>query len=753
MNKKDFEILSPTYKEKTEMKERLMREATKEEKKPVWLEISFYAKIAASLMLIVGVAVVIGLIVNSGGTGIDISTPPVSKPVINNSSSESEDLSSSKIEEQPSEKLNAKIYLCSDTNHTDDTQTHGSASINLSIAQYNLELKDYQVFLCEDNCEKSALVSRASQGNAPVYNVISDGEIDGNPKALRFRMTIPESMVESLKEQGNYESVTQRLDSNYYYLIELDEKHYAYIHLARKKDAEKTEDEVANADAIIKNAKIDLNSDTSSETESDLSSNTSSEEESIIESEPTDSDTESNDTSVDSEEEPDFISGPYVTDIGTFDTSGVLYEKPVIENEKIKIQVQDLYYGKYTVMLSYLVTNNGDEELDIGTYTAGMGNYPDVFVNGYSYLDVSTYSEYITTQLSKEKLSHGETSMVTIEIRYDFLLSVGITNVTELKTALYYGKRWSENEVDFEEYETACIEVKTSLYDEGEKPVINYEEQLKNETVQEKTGYTFLQFIDTPFDEQNGIVIENAALLKTKSDIDGKEHYTVRLTVHNVTDNTVDFRTAVHVINDIATVMVGAIHPGNDIFAGERLILDVNTMSIDDLANYGITDIREIRLCNDIITGNDEREQFYNEIVFSDEEDGAELSEELYNGNGVVITVGKIYEEYEHGNVTLLFDTAKSMKRFGFTGNACTINGKEFVIGNSSYEIQVGHLGGWDAPIEGSVKKPFVLFIPMEMYDEIGITSVSEIEEVTLKLTIYNDDGAIADEPVIKVKQ
>ena len=746
MNKNDFEILSPTYKEKTEMKERLMREATKEEKKPVWLETSFYAKIAASLVLIVGVAVVIGLIVNSDGTGIDISTPPVSKPVINNSSSESEDLSSSKIEEQPSEKLDAKIYLCSDTNHTDDTQTHGSASINLSIAQYNLELKDYQVFLCEDNCEKSALVSRASQGNAPVYNVISDGEIDGNPKALRFRMTMPESMVENLKEQGNYESVIQRLDSNYYYLIELSEKHYAYIHLARKKDAEKTEDEVAIADAIIKNAKIDLNYDNSSETESDLSSNMSSEVESIIESEPPISNTESNDNSASPLE-------PYVSDIGSFDRSGVLYEKPVIENEKIKIEVNDLYYKEETVMLSYLVTNKESDELDIGTITAGMGNYPDVFVNGYSYLGVSAYSEYITTQLSKEKLSHGETAEVAIEIRYDALLSVGIINVTEFKTALYYGKRWDENEVDFEEYETACIEVKTSLYDEARKPEINYEEQLKNEKVQEKTGYTFLQFIDTPFDEQNGIVIENAALLKTKSDIDGKEYYTVRLTVHNVTDNTVDFRTAVHVIHDIATVMVGAIHPGNDIFAGERLILDVNTMSIDNLANYGITDIREIRLCNDIITGNDEREQFYNEIVFSDEEDGAELSEELYNGNGVVITAGKIYEEYEHGNVTLFFDTAKSMKRFGFTGNACTINGKEFVIGNSSYEIQVGHLGGWDAPIEGSVKKPFVLFIPMEMYDEIGITSVSEIEEVTLKLTIYNDDGAIADEPVIKVKQ
>lgn len=586
MNKNDFEILSPTYKEKTEMKERLMREVAKEEKKPIWLEFSFYAKIAASLVLIVGVAVIIGLIASGGGTGIDISTPPASKPVISNSSSESEDSSS----------------------------------------------------------------------------------------------------------------------------------------------------------------------DTSSETESNLSSDTSSEKESIIESEPPISNTESNDSSVNSEDDPGSLGVPYVSDIGSFDRSGVLYEKPVIENEKIKIEVNNLCYKEETVMLSYLVTNKGSDELDIGTFTAGMGDYPDVFVNGYSYLGVIAYSEYVTTQLSKERLSHGETAEVAIEIRYDALLSVGITNVTELKTALYYGKRWDENEVDFEEYETACIEVKTSLYDEARKPEINYEEQLKNETVQEKMGYTFLRFIDTPFDEQNGIVIENAALLKTKSDIDGKEHYTVRLTVYNVTDNTVDFHTAVHVINDIATVSAGTNYPGNDIFAGERLILDVNTMSIDNLANYGITDIREIRLHNRIVNNSDEREEFYNEIVFSDEEDGAELPEELYNGNGVVITAGKIYEEYEHGKIVLLFDTAKSMKMFGFTGNACTINGKEFVIGNSSDEIQIGH-GGWDTPIEGSVKKPFVLSVPMEMYDEIGITSVSEIEEVTLKLTIYNDDGTIADELVIKIKQ
>ena len=148
------------------------------------------------------------------------------------------------------------IYLCDDVYRSDDTPTHGTASIKLPMSQDVLELKDYQILLCGDGCPPESVVSRASQGYAPVYHVVPDGEIDGNFKVLRFKMEIPEPMLEDIQKQGVYDQITERLESQYYYLLVLDEKHYAYIHLERIEGAEKIETEAELADDIVKKAII-----------------------------------------------------------------------------------------------------------------------------------------------------------------------------------------------------------------------------------------------------------------------------------------------------------------------------------------------------------------------------------------------------------------------------------------------------------------------------------------------------------------
>ena len=63
----------------------------------------------------------------------------------------------------------------------------------------------------------------------PVFEITEDGELDGNFKTLKFKMVIPEPMVEDLKQQGVYEDTIERLESNYYYLLVLDETHYACL--------------------------------------------------------------------------------------------------------------------------------------------------------------------------------------------------------------------------------------------------------------------------------------------------------------------------------------------------------------------------------------------------------------------------------------------------------------------------------------------------------------------------------------------
>jgi len=151
-----------------------------------------------------------------------------------------------------------EIYLCDDVYRSDDTPTHGTASIALPMAQDVLELKDYDILLCGDGCEPTAVVSRASQGYAPAYRVVPNGEIDGNFKTLKFKMEIPEGMLEDVKKQGVYEQIVEEIESQYYYLLVLDEKHYAYMHLERKEGIKKIEDEAELADGIVKNAKINF---------------------------------------------------------------------------------------------------------------------------------------------------------------------------------------------------------------------------------------------------------------------------------------------------------------------------------------------------------------------------------------------------------------------------------------------------------------------------------------------------------------
>ncbi len=136
------------------------------------------------------------------------------------------------------------------------------SSIALPMGQDVLEVADYDILLCGDDCDPTAVVSRASQGYAPAYRIVPDGEIDGNFKVLKFKMEIPEPMLEDVKEQGVYEQIVEEIESQYFYLLVLDEKHYAYIHLERVEGAEKTASEAEQlADSIVKNARISFEPD------------------------------------------------------------------------------------------------------------------------------------------------------------------------------------------------------------------------------------------------------------------------------------------------------------------------------------------------------------------------------------------------------------------------------------------------------------------------------------------------------------
>ena len=77
----------------------------------------------------------------------------------------------------------------------------------------------------------------------------NDGELEGNHKILKFKMAVPEQMIETLKKRpGQYEGILADLARNYYYLIPIGEAYYAYFHLEG--------DDETFADSIAKKAEV-----------------------------------------------------------------------------------------------------------------------------------------------------------------------------------------------------------------------------------------------------------------------------------------------------------------------------------------------------------------------------------------------------------------------------------------------------------------------------------------------------------------
>lgn len=162
--------------------------------------------------------------------------------------------------------LPLQIYRCDDVYRTDDTPTHGEGTVTLAIEGTGFEVTDCQLLFCDDGCEQSAVVSRASQGYAVAYNTVLTRKLEGNYPTFVFSMGIPEPMVEDLIKQGIYEQFVEELEREYYYLLKLDRTYYAYICIEPMEGTEKLENEAEIVDGIVKNAKISFSNHPAADT-------------------------------------------------------------------------------------------------------------------------------------------------------------------------------------------------------------------------------------------------------------------------------------------------------------------------------------------------------------------------------------------------------------------------------------------------------------------------------------------------------
>ncbi len=138
------------------------------------------------------------------------------------------------------------IRRCGDEYAVEDL---GNGTIHLPEFPDSLKLKAYGIVFCDDEWEERTILDVAIQGWARAYHMENDGELEGNHKILKFRMAVPEQMIETLKKRpGQYEGILADLARNYYYLIPIGEAYYAYFHLEG--------DDETFADSIAKKAEV-----------------------------------------------------------------------------------------------------------------------------------------------------------------------------------------------------------------------------------------------------------------------------------------------------------------------------------------------------------------------------------------------------------------------------------------------------------------------------------------------------------------
>ena len=163
------------------------------------------------------------------------------------------------------------IYDCRDAYFHESTPTHGSGSVSVPLDPEKYEIALCTIRLCDDGCDTADVVSRITQGYAPAYRVVHSAEYavsDGwNYPTQKFTLEAPDEMIADLKRQGVLEEVMSRFERNYYYLLTLDDTHYAFVQITpTDTNTERPADEDAIVNEFVKKAKVNFTTDETEQT-------------------------------------------------------------------------------------------------------------------------------------------------------------------------------------------------------------------------------------------------------------------------------------------------------------------------------------------------------------------------------------------------------------------------------------------------------------------------------------------------------
>lgn len=407
-----------------------------------------------------------------------------------------------------------------------------------------------------------------------------------------------------------------------------------------------------------------------------------------------------------------------------FPQKATIEQTVLYDQDNIRITAEDLRYENNQAELDLTLENNTDKDL---FFVTGSMGYARNSVNGYM-----TDAIYLN-----EDVSAGMKSQETIYLDTDMLEVLGITDIADITID------FEISDTDYNTVaETGPLQIRTSLADSWDYGTDVYAEQMSGGSLPGGLPLTLEDYQTADLYNQNDVKIISYALV-SMDDEKG-----LLLEVQN--DSGTDAEIAVSNVAMNGLVVCGTTWDTYFIRSGCRGLIDLDfedltydtdseTMGLDEVTSLSFTAGLQDGNGNDLAAPTDVS------VQLSEEEGSYDSSgEEIYNQNGVRIiskgvTEGKQSYDDDLHLLFLVENSSDSELFLQADGDSVSVNNTMIDSFGAMETISAGAGGTLD------------INLMSDSLEKNGISGAEDVQQASVKLTIYDENYNTIDEPTLTV--
>lgn len=407
--------------------------------------------------------------------------------------------------------------------------------------------------------------------------------------------------------------------------------------------------------------------------------------------------------------------------MGQFQTTAVLDETVLVEENGVKITATGLSYTGYSADLQLIIENNSGKDL---SFTSGSLGYNCNSINGYM-----VDSGYLNCDVAD-----GKKANEVMQFSCDSLMIYGIYEIADMEIG------FAVTDEDYNSIYTGPRALRTSAADTHVYDADSYRETITSTAAMNAYGYEAVSFGQGPAYDQNGVKLLSSGILRNT---DGET--ALLLELENTTDSMVYVSVSDIKINDL--VASSSVWSSSAINPGKRRVAEVELSSVLDGGfwdTYGIAEVGTVSVSLEQYNG--EGTEIASKTPVEVTVPGVSAAfdaqgTEVYSDNGLQIVFKAIQQDDSDlsGDVYLLLLAENN------SGRTLAVSD---VYGSLSVNGFMTDYSLYGQEMENGESAALVIRLWGSSLEENRIASASEVQEVEVKLDIRQEYTTL-DEPSI----